>query len=87
MKRLLIALFVCMSVMPAARAFADAYDSEWIAQCIEDNKNANVPVDVITKYCTCMNNKMASSETRSITEWEKTHPQERAECDRESGWK
>jgi hypothetical protein len=36
---------------------------------------------------TCMNNKMSSNETLSITAWEKTHPTEVAACDKESGWK
>ena len=89
MKRFLAALLVCMSITitASASAFAGSDDAEWIAQCIEDNKNASVSVDVITRYCTCMNNKMSESETQSITEWEKTHPQERTECDREAGWK
>jgi hypothetical protein len=34
-----------------------------------------------------MNEKMSNNETKSITEWEKTHPVERAACDKESGWK
>jgi hypothetical protein len=34
-----------------------------------------------------MNEKMDNNETKSITEWEKTHPRERAACDKESGWK
>jgi len=87
MKRILIALFICASILVATRALADSSDAEWIAECIEDNKNANVPIEVVTKYCTCMNNKMSSNETRSITEWEKAHPRERAECDKEAGWK
>jgi hypothetical protein len=76
-----------MSILITARAFADTYDAQWVAQCVSDNQSANVSIEVITKYCTCMNNKMSSDETRSITEWEKTHPQERAECDRVAGWK
>lgn len=43
-------------------------------------------MEVITKYCTCMNNKMDENETQSITQWEKSHPKERTECDKESGW-
>ncbi len=34
-----------------------------------------------------MNEKMEVGEKKSISEWEKTHPRERAACDRESGWK
>ena len=87
MKRILVALLVGMSILIAPCVYADKYEAEWIAKCIEDNKNANVSAEVITKYCTCMTRKMERSETRSVSEWEKTHPQERAECDKESGWK
>ncbi|WP_243438209.1 hypothetical protein [Fundidesulfovibrio soli] len=73
-------------LLSAGMAFANADDAKWIAQCLKDNKDAKVPVEVITKYCTCMNNKMSDNETQSITQWEKTHPKERAECDKESGW-
>jgi hypothetical protein len=34
-----------------------------------------------------MDNAMAKDETKSITEWEKTHPDETAACDKEAGWK
>ena len=40
MKRILIALFICASILVATRALADSSDAEWIAECIEDNKNA-----------------------------------------------
>jgi endonuclease I len=33
-----------------------------------------------------MNNKMSNNENQSVTQWEKTHPVERTECDKESGW-
>ncbi len=68
-------------------AYADSYDLKWIAKCIEDNADAKVAPEVVSRYCACMNNKMDSNESQSITQWEKTHPKERAECDRESGWK
>lgn len=88
MKHAVVALFIfAISVMSAGLAFADAYDAQWIAECIKDNQNATVSVEVVTRYCTCMNNKMDRDETQSITQWEKTHPAERAECDREAGWK
>lgn len=34
-----------------------------------------------------MNEKMSDNETKSITEWEKTHPKEEAECSAKAGWK
>jgi len=68
-------------------AHADADDVKWIAQCLKDNQDAKVDASVIQKYCSCMNDKMSSNETKSITEWEKTHVAERKACDKEAGWK
>jgi hypothetical protein len=34
-----------------------------------------------------MNSLMDASETRSITQWEKTRTKERDECSRKAGWK
>jgi hypothetical protein len=33
-----------------------------------------------------MNNKMTDEETQSITEWEKTHPEDQKACEQEAGW-
>jgi len=77
---------VCAFVLSSGFVFAGTDDAKWIAKCIQDNKDAKVSVEVVTKYCTCMNSKMDDNETQSITQWEKTHPKERAECDKESGW-
>jgi len=87
MKRFTIASLAAIFVLASSLAMAGPDDAKWIAKCIQDNKDANVPVEVITKYCTCMNEKMDESETQSITQWEKTHPNERAECDKVAGWK
>jgi len=54
---------------------------------MKDNQAAKVDASVIQKYCACMNNKMSSNETQSITQWEKTHATEREACDKEAGWK
>ena len=83
-------LFVSMFAATAAvggYAYADADDAKWVAKCVADNKDEKVSVEIITKYCTCMNNKMSSNETQSISTWEKSHPTERAACDKESGWR
>jgi len=53
---------------------------------LDDNKGGASPA-VIRKYCMCMNEKMDDNETQSISTWEKSHPKERAACDKESGWK
>jgi hypothetical protein len=68
-------------------AWADADDVAWINKCTRDNAKEGAGPDVIKKWCTCMNEKMSSTETLSITAWEKGHPAEVAACDKESGWK
>ena len=87
MKKLLFAALVAFAALPGRAALADADDAKWVAQCINDNKDAKVAVEVVAKYCTCMNGKMSSSEKRSITDWEKSHETERKACDTEAGWK
>ena len=86
MKPLLIAFGLAVSLLSGNAAFADADDMKWVAQCLKDNQDAKVSVAVVTKYCTCMNNKMSSDETQSITQWEKGHATERKACDAEAGW-
>ena len=86
MKKALLTLTLLASVFATSLAFAGSDDAKWVAKCISDNKDEKVSIEVITKYCTCMNNKMDDNETLSITAWEKTHPAEQAACDKESGW-
>jgi hypothetical protein len=86
MKTFLSCMVVSAFLCVAGLAFAGTDDAKWVAQCIQDNKDAKVSVEVITKYCTCMNNKMDDNETLSITQWEKTHKAEREACDKEAGW-
>jgi hypothetical protein len=87
MKTIGIIMLLAVSVLGGSAAYANSDDAKWVSQCVADNKDQNVTIEVITKYCTCMNNKMSSDETLSITEWEKTHPTERRACDREAGWR
>ena len=87
MKPLMFAVLFAISMAAGAAAYADADDTKWVAQCLKDNSDAKVSVEIVTKYCTCMNGKMSSSETQSITQWEKTHVAERQACDQEAGWK
>ena len=84
----LAAVVLCL-VGSAIAAFAQAMnadDVKWINQCIADNKGGASDA-VVRKYCICMNEKMSSNETRSITEWEKANPVARAACDKEAGWR
>jgi hypothetical protein len=71
----------------ATPALADADDAAWIKKCVDDNQREGATPAVVAAYCACMNNKMSSNETLSVTAWEKTHPTEMAACDKESGWK
>jgi hypothetical protein len=87
MKLIFSALVLFGLAVPSAAAFADSDDLKWIAQCLKDNASEGAATEVVQKYCTCMNNKMSSSETQSITQWEKSHPTEQKACDKEAGWK
>jgi hypothetical protein len=86
-KAFLLALLAAALMTGAARADTTEDDVKWINQCIADNKKEGATEDVVRKYCVCMNNAMADSETKSITEWEKSHPDEVKACDKEAGWK
>jgi hypothetical protein len=75
------------AVFAAAPARADSDDVKWVGQCVSDNKDEGQAVQVIMSYCTCMNNKMSSNETRSITQWEKANPRAMEACATQAGWK
>jgi hypothetical protein len=81
----LIAMLIC--VASPALADKNADNAKWIGDCMLDNKDEGQAADVVTKYCTCMNNEMSDSETRSVTEWEKANPKVMEKCSKESGWK
>jgi len=78
---------VLVSLLACGPALADSDDVKWVAQCLKDNKDEGAKLEVVTKYCTCMNNKMGADETRTITVWEKANPQARKACEKEAGWK
>ena len=61
-------------------------DVKWINQCVKDNSDQGAKRLVVLKYCTCMNNKMTDEDTQSVTEWEKTHPDEQKACEEDAGW-
>lgn len=87
MKKATISLFLVAFALTSSLAFADADDVKWVEQCVKDNNREGATPDVVKKYCECMNGKMSNEETKSITQWEKSHPKEMKECDAESGWK
>jgi hypothetical protein len=89
MKTTTAVLLALGSMLASTTAFSQAMnadDLKWINQCISDNKGG-ASAEIVRKYCICMNEKMDNNETKSITQWEKSHPAERAACDKESGWK
>lgn len=88
MKTLLAAALVSVLAVAAGSARAqNADDIKWIGQCVTDNKDEGQTPAVVVAYCTCMNNKMSSNETRSITQWERANPKASEACGREAGWK
>lgn len=90
MNRHIALLFIVASLGLAAAsapAYANSDDAAWIKKCVSDNKREGATPEVVAAYCACMNGKMSSDETLSVTAWEKSHPAEMAACDKESGWK
>lgn len=75
------------AVAASSLAFASSDDDKWIAKCVKDNAKEGATATVVKKYCTCMNNKMDDNETKSISNWERTHPDEMKACEKEAGWK
>ncbi|MBF0259533.1 MAG: hypothetical protein HQK62_11950 [Desulfamplus sp.] len=89
MRNIIVVILLTVSIIAGSQitVFANEYDTAWIAKCMQDNKREGQSTETVMKYCECMNDKMSEDETQSITEWEKSHPKEMAECDKEAGWK
>jgi murein L,D-transpeptidase YafK len=86
--RTFLALSAVCAFLAASPARAQTVDDvNWINKCIADNKDEGQTRPVLVSYCTCMNNEMSSSETKSITAWEKTHKKEADACSKKAGWK
>ena len=85
---ILIASFMVVgqTFMVTGQAFADSSDFSWVNKCIEDNKTQGQEDSVVIAYCSCMNNKMSSVETKSISAWEQSNPKEAKECSVQAGW-
>ena len=84
LKAVLASAILSLLIMPSAWANSD--DAKWIRQCVSDNSDQHQSAETIASYCSCMDNKMPESETRTVTQWEKTHPRAEEECSREAGW-
>jgi hypothetical protein len=91
MKFTIAALLVAAPLLASTAAVAqtmNADDMKWINECIRDNKGEpGATGEIVRKYRMCMNEKMSNNESRSITQWEKTHPGARKSCEAEAGWK
>jgi hypothetical protein len=77
---------VFATIFAASPALANADDDAWIAKCVKDNADQGQTAPVIASYCQCMNGKMSTSETLSVTAWEKTHKTEADACGTAAGW-
>jgi len=74
--------------LTSTRGYAESADDRaWVNRCVSDNRAAKVSMEVVRKYCECMNEAMDDNETRSITAFEKANPGIRKKCDAVSGWK
>ena len=87
MKKAIIKLVAFSAILASGYAFAGADDDAWINKCVKDNAKEGATPAVVKKYCTCMNNKMDDNETKSVSNWERTHPDEMKACEKEAGWK
>ena len=76
-----------LAISAAQPAFANADDDAWIAKCVGDNADQGQSPETIAVYCSCMNGKMSTAETLSITAWEKLHPAEEKACSKAANWK
>lgn len=81
-------LGLCLFPFAASAQNMNADDLKWVNQCIADNRGEPGATPAIVRaYCVCMNEKMDNNENQSITQWEKSHPEERKACDRQAGWR
>jgi hypothetical protein len=86
MKSIALAIVLLSSVVAGPALAQNSDDVKWIGQCVTDNKDEGQTPAVITAYCTCMNNKMGSNESRSISTWEKANPRAQEACSKEAKW-
>ena len=71
-------LAVSFAASPVLAQKMNADDLKWCDQYIDDSRGQPGATPAIARaYCMCMNEKMDDNETRSITQWEKTHAAER----------
>ncbi|MDB5599751.1 MAG: hypothetical protein JWN71_1795 [Xanthobacteraceae bacterium] len=86
MKSIALAVVMLSSVVAGPALAQNSDDVKWIGQCVSDNKDEGQTPAVVTVYCTCMNDKMSSSENRSITQFEKANPKTQEACSKEAKW-
>lgn len=86
LKLSILAILATLGVSGAVMANEAADNKKWIDKCVADNADQKQTGEVVKAYCECMNDKMSSDETKSITEWEKTHKAEEEACSKKAGW-
>jgi hypothetical protein len=79
-----ISLLAFLAVTSPALANSD--DDAWVKRCVSDNADQKQSAETVAVYCACMVQKMPSSETLSVTAWEKTHTAEQESCSAAAGW-
>lgn len=90
MKRILGVVLLGLCLMPTAAPAQkmNSDDVKWVNQCLVDNRDEpGAKPEIVRAYCVCMNEKMDDNESQSITQWEKSHPNERKACDKQAGWR
>lgn len=86
MRSAIVALSLSALCFVPLVASAAEMNKDRVEQCVKDNDGAKVQPDIIRRYCACMSEKIGNTDALSVTEWERTHPKEREECDNFSGW-
>lgn len=86
-KSLITAIAALAFAIPALPVVAQTSDDrKWIGECIVDNKDEGQKPDVVSAYCTCMNNSMSDNERRSVSVFERANPSIQERCSKQAGW-
>jgi len=83
----LSATLLVMTATTAPPAFANVADEQRVAPCLDDNDDAGQTDKVLMSYCSCANEAMSSSDSQTITEWEKQNADDQEACSKAAGWK
>ena len=84
---LTLAAGLACNAFAGGSARAAAADAKCVRKASRTTRDEDQTVEVITAYCTCVNNKMPSYEMRSIKQWEKANKREMEACSTQVGGK